>query len=184
MEIESYFDYFKEIPQIEFAQLEKIAQKMVTAILNDKSIFLIGNGGSASTVEHFETDLSFIKESRDLPKVKVFALTANSSLISALANDIGFENVFLHQLKRKANKNDICFLVSASGNSDNLIQAAKWSNQQGIKTIALLGFDGGQLSNLVEDCFIVETEIGKYGNVEDLHLAICHSLSARIKELL
>lgn len=184
MEIESYFGYFREIPQIDFPQLEKIAQELVTAIRNEKSIFLIGNGGSAGTVEHFETDLSFIKESRDLPKVKVFALTANSSLISALANDIGFENVFLHQLKRKASKNDVCFLISASGNSNNLIQAAHWSKQHGIKTVALLGFDGGQLSNLVEDCYIVKTEIGKYGNVEDLHLAICHSLSARIKELI
>ena len=90
------------------------ANEIVAKINSGSSIWIMGNGGSASTAEHFETDLSYIKKESGFAKIKAFAITSNSSLITAIANDIGFDKVFSHQLNRKAAKGDICFIISAS----------------------------------------------------------------------
>ena len=144
----------------------------------------MGNGGSASTAEHFETDLSFIRKGTSFPKIKVSALTSNSSLISAIANDIGYENVFLHQLFRMAERGDLCIFISASGNSENLLKAADAAKQIGLRTFGLLGFNGGKLEQSLDNSIIVKTEIGRYGPVEDVHLAICHAISEIVGEKL
>jgi D-sedoheptulose 7-phosphate isomerase len=177
MEMPPYFDFLKGLLDVSGEKLSQIAEIVVDASINKKSIWVVGNGGSASTAEHFETDLSFIRKGKSFPKLRVSALTANSSLISAIANDIGYENVFSHQLFRKAEPGDLCFLISASGNSENLINAALACKEIGLKTIGLLGFDGGRLVGLVDSSIIVRTEKGNYGPVEDVHLAICHAVS-------
>ena len=110
----------------------------------------------------------------------VTALTSNSSLISAIANDIGFEKIFSHQIARKAKKGDLCFIISASGNSANLIDVAITCRDLGIDSICLVGFDGGELMKVVDCSILVSTEVGKYGPVEDIHLAICHEISSII----
>jgi len=147
---------------------------------NENSIWIIGNGGSASTAEHFETDLSFVRHQINALKIRASALTSNSALITAIANDIGFESIFSHQLLRKAIKGDLCIVISASGKSSNLIKAVKIAKQIGLRTIGLLGFDGGELAKQVDFSIIVKTEIGKYGPVEDVHLAICHAISENL----
>lgn len=154
-----------------------IAEEIVNVILNNKSVWILGNGGSASTAEHFETDLSFVRRGNSFPKTRVTALTSNSSLISAISNDIGYEKIFSHQLFRKAVSGDLCILISASGNSENLINAVLAARKIGVKTVGFLGFDGGKLSGLVDSSIIVKTELGRYGPVEDMHLAICHAVS-------
>jgi D-sedoheptulose 7-phosphate isomerase len=168
-------------------QIAHIAELILECTLNGNSIWILGNGGSASTAEHFETDLSFVRHNTKNLKIKASALTSNSALITAIANDIGFEYIFSHQLLRKAIKGDLCIVISASGNSSNLIQAIKVAKQIDLKSIGLLGFDGGKLAIQVDFPVIVETEIGKYGPVEDAHLAICHAVSdnllAKIKTL-
>jgi D-sedoheptulose 7-phosphate isomerase len=140
----------------------------------------LGNGGSASTAEHFETDLSFVRYDRKSLKINAAALTSNSALISAISNDIGFDKVFSHQLQRKASNGDVCIVISASGNSANLINGVKVAKQMGLKSIGILGFDGGELANQVDFSIVVKTEIGKYGPVEDAHLAICHAISREV----
>ena len=160
--------------------LAPIATRILEHIDQDKSIWIIGNGGSASTAEHFETDLHFIRSKSITKFPKVAALTSNSSLISAISNDIGYENVFSIQLVRKAQRGDLCILISASGNSENLIKAVQAAKTLGVYTIGILGFDGGRLSNLVDLPLLVKTKKGMYGPVEDIHLSICHEISARI----
>ena len=172
-----YFDYLGGLPSISESDLNSAAASILECISNQNSIWIMGNGGSASTAEHFETDLSFIRKGKSFPKIKVSALTANSSLISAIANDIGYESIFSHQLFRKAEYGDLCILISASGNSENLIRAASAAKEMGLRTLGLLGFDGGKLGTVLDVSIIVRTEIGKYGPVEDMHLAICHALS-------
>ena len=157
-----------------------IVEEIVNCIDGGNSIWIMGNGGSASTAEHLETDLSFVRLGSAISSIKVSALTANSALITAIANDIGFEHVFSHQLFRKANSGDICILISASGNSANLVLATQTAKKLNLITIGILGFDGGKLADLVDYPVIVSTEIGKYGPVEDVHLAICHELSSLI----
>ena len=153
---------------------------ILNCISSENSIWIFGNGGSASTAEHLETDLSFVRHEIKTLKIRVSALTGNSALITAIANDIGFENIFSHQLLRKAIKDDLCIVISASGKSLNLINAVKIAKQIGLRTIGLLGFDGGELAKQVDFSIIVKTEIGKYGPVEDVHLAICHAISENL----
>ena len=172
-----YFDFLGDLRSIPESDLNSAAASILECIADQNSIWIMGNGGSASTAEHFETDLSFIRMGNSLPKTNVSALTGNSSLISAIANDIGYENVFSHQLFRKAKHGDLCILISASGNSENLIKAASAAKEIGLHTFGLLGFDGGKLAQILESSIIVRTEIGKYGPVEDMHLAICHAIS-------
>lgn len=160
--------------------LGPITSKILDHIKRNTSIWVMGNGGSASTAEHFETDMHFIRSKSISMSPRVTSLTSNSSLISAISNDIGYENIFSLQLTRKAQKGDLCIFISASGNSKNLINAVNVAKDVGISSIGILGFDGGQLLNLVDMPLLVKTEKGMYGPVEDIHLAICHEISARI----
>ena len=164
--------------------LEPIVYEITKCIGRGNSIWIMGNGGSASTAEHFETDLSFIRAGRNFPKVKVAALSSNSAIITAIANDIGYENIFSHQLHRKASSGDVCIFISASGNSPNLLKAAQTAKDLGLVSIGILGFDGGKLAQDVDHLAIVRTEIGKYGPVEDMHLAICHELAGLLAQKL
>ncbi len=160
--------------------VKKATQIIFDCISNKNSIWILGNGGSASTAEHFETDLSFVRYDKKTLKINASALTSNSSLITAISNDIGFEKIFSHQLQRKASKGDLCIVISASGNSLNLINGVKVAKLMGLTSIGLLGFDGGELAGQVDFSIIVKTEIGKYGPVEDAHLAICHAISQEL----
>lgn len=180
MSYSEYSSYLVQLLEKRNFAIDIVVREILSGILRGNSIWIMGNGGSASTAEHFETDLSFVKSGESVPNVKVSALTSNSSLITAIANDLGFEYVFSHQLRRKANSGDICILISASGNSSNLLKAIDEARKLNLITLGILGFDGGKLANLVDHSIIVETEIGKYGPVEDLHLSICHEISAMV----
>ena len=175
-----YFEEVSKLCKIESIQITEVVELMFECVLKSSSIWLMGNGGSASTANHFETDLSFVRFGYELPKVKVFSLVSNSSLLSAIANDIGFENLFAHQLARKASPGDLCVLISASGNSPNLVAAVKLAKKVNVKTVALLGFDGGVLKTLVDYPILVESPMGLYGPVEDVHSALCHLISAQL----
>jgi D-sedoheptulose 7-phosphate isomerase len=150
---ENYFTFLHGLLNEDELNLnvEKATETILECISNKNSIWIFGNGGSASTAEHFETDLSFVRYDSKNLKIKASALTGNSALITAIANDIGFENVFSHQLQRKATKGDLCIVISASGNSLNLINGVKVAKQMGLKSIGLLGFDGGELSSQAEN---------------------------------
>jgi len=145
-----------------------------------KNVWLIGNGGSASTVEHFETDLAFIRHNnlRELPTIT--ALTSNSALVTATSNDISYEDMFRVLLERKAKEGDLLIIISASGNSKNLINAIHYSEKLGVATFSLLGFDGGEAKEISDNYIVVHTNDGEYGIVEDIHLSICHAVSANI----
>ena len=184
MKSQSYFEYLKGLLSVSDDELKSAATSILSCISRQNSIWIMGNGGSASTAEHFETDLSFIRKGSSFSKIKASALTSNSALISAIANDIGYENVFSHQLFRRAEPGDLCILISASGNSENLLKAVSAAKEIGLGTLGLLGFDGGKLMNLLDQSILVKTEIGKYGAVEDIHLAICHAISEIVGEKL
>jgi D-sedoheptulose 7-phosphate isomerase len=168
---------------VESKSLE-ISSLIVNCIFDNKNIWIMGNGGSASTADHFATDLSFIKSKEIKHRIGAISLCSNTALLTAIANDIGFENVFAHQLARLANKGDICIFISASGNSQNLLTAFDFASKMDLTCIALLGFDGGALAKLVDYAVIIETPIGEYGPVEDVHLSICHQVSALVKNRL
>ena len=179
---ENYFTFLQSLlsEEVLVPKIKKATQVILDCISSKNSIWILGNGGSASTAEHFETDLSFVRYNRKSLKINAAALTSNSALISAISNDIGFDKVFSHQLQRKASNGDVCIVISASGNSVNLINGVRVAKQMGLKSIGILGFDGGELASQVDFSIVVKTEIGKYGPVEDAHLAICHAISREL----
>jgi phosphoheptose isomerase len=147
-----------------------MAQQITDAISKQNSIWIIGNGGSASTAEHFETDLSFIRISMPFPKIKVSALTSNSALITAIANDIGYDDVFSFQLSMKGSAGNILVAISASGNSPNIVNAIKKAKELNMETIAFVGFDGGKAKELAD--YVLHVQEDNYGIVEDCHQSV------------
>lgn len=180
MSLSQYRESLIRIIEDNNIDLTPIISKILEHTAQKSSIWIMGNGGSASTAEHFETDLHFIRSTSISKFPKVSALTSNSALLSAISNDIGYEKIFSIQLLRKAEKGDLCILFSASGDSTNLINAAQTAKDLGVFTIGILGFDGGRLANLVDLPLIVKTRKGMYGPVEDVHLSICHEISESV----
>tara|TARA_B100000029_G_scaffold76093_1_gene67838 strand:+ start:193 stop:768 length:576 start_codon:yes stop_codon:yes gene_type:complete len=171
------------IQEIDSSLLESISETLYIAWQNRQNIFCIGNGGSAATSAHFATDLSWGRKATDQDRPKAVSLTTNTSILTAISNDIGYDFVFYEQLKTFLRKNDIVFAISASGNSPNVIKAIEYANSIGSITIGLSGFDGGKMKTICQKCVHINTNQGEYELVEDVHHAICHMLSTYVKRL-
>ena len=182
--IQNYMHTLSELIQrIDSSQLESIAGTLYTAWQNHQNIFCIGNGGSAATSAHFATDLSWGRNKTDQDRPRALSLTTNTSILTALSNDIGYDSVFYEQLKTFLQQNDIVFAISASGNSPNVVKAIEYANSFGAITIGLSGFDGGRMKSICQQCIHINTKQGEYELVEDVHHSICHMLSTYIKQM-
>lgn len=144
-----------------------------TEKLNSK-IYIIGNGGSAATASHMANDLSAGLKMREIRNFNVESLSDNSSVCTAIANDIGYENIFYAQLKHKIKKEDVLIAISCSGNSANIVKAAKYAKETGATIIGITGFDGGELKKISDIKFHVDAPKGEYGLVEDVHMILDH----------
>ena len=174
-----YSNYLKFLlDNLDHNSLNKCVIELEKARENNNTIFIIGNGGSASTASHVGNDfgLAVIKKTKkpNFKSYRVLALTDNVSVITAIGNDSGYENIFLDQLKVHYRDGDKLIVISASGNSPNLINASEWFKEQGGKVIGWLGFDGGKLKNIVDLPIVINTPHGEYAPVEDLHLIVNH----------
>lgn len=161
--------------------VSELSNEIIDAGRQGRSVWVIGNGGSASTAEHFEIDLAFARHSGSSKLPLVISLTSNSAVVTAIANDISYDELFALLLKRRARKRDLLISISASGNSRNIVNAINQAQTQGLSTFSLLGFDGGQAEVISEKSLVVRTNLGEYGIVEDVHLSICHAVSAAIQ---
>jgi D-sedoheptulose 7-phosphate isomerase len=166
---------FKSINNKELINLEK---EFLRARSKNATIFIFGNGGSASTSATMANDLGFdIFKKTGKKGFKIICLNDNTSVLTAISNDVGYENVFINQLQIHYKKNDVVLMISASGNSANLIKAANWLKEKKGKILSILGFDGGILRKISDHSVLVKTEKGEYGIVEDVHLIINHILA-------
>lgn len=143
-------------------------------------VFILGNGGSASTASHFACDLAKNTRQEGLPHFRVIGLTDNMAIISALANDEGYENVFSEQLVGLVRPEDIVIAISASGNSKNVIKAVEAAHQHKATVIGFTGFDGGCLGQMANIHIHVNSNIIEH--VEDTHLMLEHLIVKTIKE--
>jgi D-sedoheptulose 7-phosphate isomerase len=137
-------------------------------------IYIVGNGGSAATASHMANDLSGGLKLRDIRNFDVESLSDNSSVCTAIANDIGYENIFYAQIKDKITSNDILIAISCSGNSENIIRAVEYAKERKTTVIGLTGFSGGKLKQLSDINYHIDSENGEYGLVEDLHMILDH----------
>ena len=155
----------------------RIEQYLRNAGNRGATIYVAGNGGSAATASHWVNDLGkATKCSGELP-MRVMSLSDNISWLTALANDEGYDRVFSGQLENFARSGDVLVVISASGNSPNLVDAVEFARQRELLTIGFLGFDGGVLKNKVDDYLWLPTEKGAYGLVESGHSLLCHILT-------
>ena len=178
-----YIQYINEknnlLRNINFKELDRIIDTIKKCLKSNNIIYTCGNGGSSSLAEHFTCD--FIKQTNNKTnlKVKSISLTTNFSLISAIANDISYEDIFSFQIEKLCKRNDILFLFSVSGNSKNLIKAVKKAKAKGVKTVSFTGFKGGRLSKITN--FNLNFPMANYGIVEDCHISIMHFLSQYLR---
>lgn len=170
-----YFSRLKAaLADVSLDKVSELAESIKETGSRGGTIWIAGNGGSASTANHMAVDLSFgVKPNGSLRAV---SLSESSSSITATGNDIQFDEIFSRQIESLARPGDLVILISASGNSSNLLMAAEAANIRWVKTAAIIGFDGGKLASIVGQAIITPTEMGDYGVAEDLHLAVNHCL--------
>src|SRR3989344_5703350 len=163
--------------EIFLAELEKIGSQIITALKLDKKVLAAGNGGSAADAQHFVAELAgqFIHKRKGL---SAMALTANSSIITAIGNDFGYEQVFSRQIEGFGRQGDIFVGISTSGNSQNLIQAMQSAKNIGITTVGLLGKGGGLIKNYCDLKLIVPSDNTQH--IQEAHIMIIHELCALI----
>jgi D-sedoheptulose 7-phosphate isomerase len=142
----------------------------------------MGNGGSAATASHFACDLVKTAQVPGLTPLRVFALTDNTPLLTAWANDSSYEDAFAAQITALVEPGDLVIGISASGNSPNIVAGLTAASAMGARTIGLLGFDGGASYNLVE--IPIHVPCNHYGLVEDTHMAVGHAITAAVRRVL
>ena len=178
-----YFTELREtIDEIPMEKVERIVKMIFRAYRDDKYVFIMGNGGSASTASHFACDLGKGTICDGKPRFRVMSLNDNMPLITALSNDFGYERVFIEQLMNLVNPGDLVISITASGNSPNILKAVQYAKKKGAKTIGLIGFGGGKLQKIVDEYVTVSNK--NYGQVEDVHLILSHAISQYFKEII
>jgi D-sedoheptulose 7-phosphate isomerase len=158
----------------------RLAESVAECQDQGRQVFVLGNGGSAATASHWATDLSKTAEVKGKAPIKCVSLTDNVSYITAIGNDLSFDDIFSRQLENLLEPGDLVILISGSGNSRNLIKAAEYARARGAKTAALLGFDGGRLKDMVALSVLIDSD--QYGVIEDLHMGIGHILTFYLKQ--
>lgn len=172
-------DYQKKfISKIDSSSKEKI-NKLSKHILNkwenNNTIFIIGNGGSGANALHIANDFLYGSGIANKKGINVEALVSNSSVITCLANDVGYDSIFSEQIKVKAKKNDLLIILSGSGNSKNILKAIKIAKKMEVFTFGVIGFDGGEAKKILDD--FIHYEIDDMQVVEDLQMFTFHICS-------
>ncbi|MCL6510209.1 MAG: SIS domain-containing protein [Anaerolineae bacterium] len=164
-------------------QIECAAEQIRLTFEAGRQIFIAGNGGSAATASHMACDLAktTLGKGNCLParRIRAIALTDNVPLLSAWGNDVGYECVFAEQLRNLAHAGDLLIVISASGNSPNIVQAVHTAREMGLHTLALLGFEGGAVKPLVDQSIVVRCS--HYGHIEDAHSVMSHLITDYLK---
>lgn len=165
---------------VDLAQVSRAAEILVDAYDRDAVVFACGNGGSASIANHLQCDhMKGIRNGTDLAP-RVHSLSTNVEVLSAIANDLGYEHVFEYQLQSQARQGDLLVAVSSSGRSPNIVRAIDWAAANGLETIALTGFEGGLARQRATAAIHVDS--ANYGIVEDTHQACMHLLAQYIRQ--
>jgi len=174
-------DQIKTINELKKSKeiIEKIYLEIKNARNGNNKIFIMGNGGSASTSSHFVSDLLKTSLTKEAKRTKAISLTDNIPVVMAWANDTSFKNIFYSQLENFLEKGDVVIGISGSGNSENVIKAIEFANTKEAKTICLLGRDGGELAKVSQLSLIIPNN--DMLTIETMHLLICHLLTSLLR---
>ena len=179
----SYIDYLSSVlSNISLTDIEKFVEVLLEARERGSSIFFIGNGGSAATASHFANDIAIGTRAFEKP-FRAISLCDNQAVITAIANDDGYEKIFSQQLQVLLKKQDVVVAISASGNSPNLLDAIDTAKKMNTITVGISAFDGGKMKEMVDISVHVPTEKGEYGPAEDAHMILDHLVSNYLMRL-
>ena len=179
-----YATYLTELlAQLDCDAIERVGRIFEHARHADATIFLVGNGGSAATASHFANDFGFGTRKAGGKAYRTLSLTDNVAFVTAAANDVGYDMVFVEQLKSFMKEGDVVVGISASGNSPNIVKAVEYAMEHGAFTVGVTGFDGGRLREIAHESVHIATPQSDYGPVEDMHLVLSHLLASYLVRL-
>lgn len=162
------------LKSLDAREIARIIAEFEKARDTRKRIYAIGNGGSASTASHFVNDMGKGASIGREMRFKTIPLTDNVEWMTALSNDLCYEDVYVEQLKNFAELGDVLLAISGSGNSENVLRAVRYANEVGCVTIGFTGFEGGKLRELVQHCVVIPSD--HMGRIEDMHLILQHMI--------
>lgn len=160
-------------------QVAEVAEVAAGAVLGGRKLMFCGNGGSAADAQHLATEY-VVRFQEGRPALPALALTTDTSLLTAGANDLGFDRVFARQVDALGRPGDVLFLHSTSGNSPNLLRAAEMARERGVTTVAMLAKGGGALAGMVDHAVVLPTDEGAHA--QELHLAVGHIICQLVEE--
>ena len=177
-------DYFENLvgaaKSLDHSELAKAAEVLKSTYKTGGYVFACGNGGSASISNHLHCDHLKSVQTDTTLKPKVVSLSAAIETVTAIANDISYEEVFVYQLKTLASPGDVLITISSSGDSENIVKACQWAKDNGVNIIAMTGFDGGRSRGIADVSLHVDAD--NYGVIEDLHQSLMHVLAQFIRQ--
>lgn len=162
------------LDDVDSGVVEQIVAEIEKLLINRGRLYILGNGGSSATASHMVNDLGAGLRRRNIINLDVVSLGDNSPVVTAIANDIGYENIFYMQMQGLIKPEDVVLAISCSGNSTNIIKAIEYAKEIGCTIIGVSGFDGGKLKKLADIKFHVNAPSGEYGLVEDVHMILDH----------
>ena len=174
-----YTNFTKICANFDLESLSKAAELVSSYYAADKQIFTAGNGGSAALAIHLAADFGKNVAGPNDKHPRILSLCCNSAAITAIGNDCGYENTFCFQLRNLMNSGDLVVLISSSGNSPNIVEAAKFAKSGGATVLGLTGFSGGKLKQLADVSLHVPCDV--YELVEDAHSFFCHAIVTACK---
>lgn len=179
--VENYLNNYKArlkniLDQLTHENLEPVITSFIDTFKRGNTLFVAGNGGSAATASHMQVDFSFFVRYFTQFRPKIRALTDNVPMMTAVGNDTSFDDIFVEQLKGHFVPGDTLLCISASGNSENVVRAAQYANENGGSSIAWVGFSGGKLGDVSTISLHLENEKGDYGPIEDMHMILDHMI--------
>lgn len=178
-------DYIADVKRLcdilDIDEIESVCKLLLEGYKEGKKIFVAGNGGSAGTSNHFCCDFGKNAVKGDSERPKIISLSANIEVLTALGNDFSYADVFSEQLKNLMNDGDLILLISASGNSPNVVKAAEYAKSRNGKVIGFTGFAGGKLKELSDSNINIPSD--SYEKIEDLHMMLTHIIVCYFKGL-
>lgn len=176
------FDLTKAIESLDTTSIVSAVELIHKTHSTRHSIYVCGNGGSASTASHLACDLGKNVVAKTRERLRIVSLNDNVAHFSAIANDLGYDQVFAEQMHNLVKEGDLIIAISASGNSPNIVLAAQLAKELGASVIGMTGFGGGTLAGMCD--VSVHVPINEYGPVEDLHLVVNHIFTLALQALL
>jgi len=161
--------------------IDRLADLYVQTLRRGGRLFFAGNGGSAADAQHIATEY-VVRYSQNRKALPAVALTTDTSLLTACANDLGFDEVFARQVEALTNPGDLVVLHSTSGESPNIVRAAQAARAKGVTVVALLGKGGGAVKDLVDDCLVIPSD--ETSHIQELHLTVEHIICEMVERAL